>query len=65
MGPAPHAVKRLVDQIDQNRKVFLSPDYKEEQLRATFPNGPVCQFVNRTSSLELALTPSSPRSVET
>ena len=34
--PAPDAVKRLVDCFDQNRKVFLSPDYKEEQLRAEF-----------------------------
>jgi hypothetical protein len=33
--PAPDAVKRLVDHFDQNRKVFLSPDYKEEQLRLT------------------------------
>jgi transcriptional regulator with XRE-family HTH domain len=32
--PAPDAVKRLVDRFDQDRKVFLSPDYKEEQLRA-------------------------------
>ena len=30
--PAPDAVKRLVDHFDQNRKVFLSGDYKEEQL---------------------------------
>ena len=37
---APDAVKRLVDRFDQDRKVFLSPDYKEEQLRAEFPNGP-------------------------
>ena len=36
--PAPDAVKRLVDRFDQNRKVFLSPDYKEEQLRAEFLN---------------------------
>jgi len=28
--PAPDAVKRLVDRFDQNRKVFLSGDYKEE-----------------------------------
>jgi len=42
MGSAPDSVKRLVDRFDQNRKarpersrrVFLSPDYKEEQLRA-------------------------------
>ena len=30
--PAPDAVRRLVDRFDQNRKVFLSGDYKEEQL---------------------------------
>jgi hypothetical protein len=28
--PAPDAVKRLVDQFDQGRKVFLSGDCKEE-----------------------------------
>ncbi len=38
MGTAPDAVKRLVDRFDQNRKVFLSGDYKEEQLRAEFLN---------------------------
>jgi len=38
--PAPDAVKRLVDRFDQDRKVFLSGDYKEEQLRLAFPNGP-------------------------
>ena len=32
-APAPDAVKRLVDRFDQNRKVLLSGDYKEEQLR--------------------------------
>jgi hypothetical protein len=31
--PSPDAVKRLVDRFDQDRKVFLSGDYKEEQLR--------------------------------
>ena len=36
--PAPDSVKRLVDHFDQNRKVFLSGDYKEEQLRAEFLN---------------------------
>jgi len=34
--PAPDAVKRLVDQLDRNRKVFLSSDCKEEHLRAEF-----------------------------
>ncbi len=38
--PAPDAVKRLVDHFDLGRKVFLSGDYKEEQLRAEFLNGP-------------------------
>jgi len=32
--PAPDAVERLVDHFDQNRKVLLSGDHKEEQLRA-------------------------------
>ena len=36
--PAPDAVKRLVDRFDQDHKVFQSPDYKEEQLRAEFLN---------------------------
>ena len=27
----PDSVKRLVDRFDQDRKVFLSGDYKEEQ----------------------------------
>ncbi len=35
MGTAPDAVKRLVDRFDQDRKVFLSSDYKEEQLSKT------------------------------
>ena len=51
---APDAVKRLVDRFDQDRKVFLSGDYKEEQLRAAFLNGPSLSihhsdFVVRTS----------------
>ena len=33
MGNAPKAVKCLFDRFDQDRKVFLSGDYKEEQLR--------------------------------
>jgi len=36
--PAPDSVKRLVDRFDQDRKVFLGSDYKEEQLRAEFLN---------------------------
>ena len=35
---APDSVKRLVDRFNQDRKVFLSGDYKEEQLRAEFLN---------------------------
>jgi len=31
--PAPGTLKRLVDRFDRDRKVFRSPDYKEEQLR--------------------------------
>jgi hypothetical protein len=38
--PAPDTVKRLVDHFDQDRKVFQSDDYKEEQLPAEFLNGP-------------------------
>jgi hypothetical protein len=30
--PAPDAVNRLVDHFDQNRKVLLSGDYKEEHV---------------------------------
>jgi hypothetical protein len=30
-APVPSSVKRLVDRFDQNCKVFLSSDYKEEQ----------------------------------
>jgi len=36
--PAPDAVKRLADRFDQDRKVFISGDYKEEQLRLEFLN---------------------------
>ena len=55
MGIAPDAVKRLVDRFDQDRKVFLSGDYKEEQLRPAFPNDPSLtirhsDFVVRTFS---------------
>ena len=32
MGNAPDAIKRLVDRFDQDRKAFLSSEYKEEQL---------------------------------
>jgi hypothetical protein len=54
MGTAPDAIKRRVDARDMtempdisdlvpspaDRKVFLSGDYKEEQLRAAFLNSP-------------------------
>jgi hypothetical protein len=36
--PAHDTVKRLVDHFDQNHSGFLSPDCKEEQLRAAFLN---------------------------
>jgi hypothetical protein len=67
--PAPDAVKGLVDAWDMtemsdisdrvpslaDRRVFLSADYKEEQLRAEFLNGPCLtirhsDFVIRTFS---------------
>jgi len=34
----PDTVKRLLDHFDQDRRVFQSGDYKEEQLRAEFLN---------------------------
>jgi len=36
--PAPDTLLRLVDRFDQDRKVFVSADYKEEQLRLEFPD---------------------------
>jgi hypothetical protein len=39
MGASPPAlVADLVERFERARKVFLSPDYKEEQLRAEFLN---------------------------
>jgi len=39
MGASPPAlVADLVERFERDRKVFLSPDYKEEQLRAEFLN---------------------------
>jgi hypothetical protein len=35
VGTPPDALLRLVDRFDQERKVFLAGDYKEEQLRLT------------------------------
>jgi hypothetical protein len=34
----PATVADLVERFDRDRKVFLSPDYKEEQLRLEFLN---------------------------
>jgi hypothetical protein len=62
---SPDAVKRLVDRFDQDRKVFQSGDYKEEQLRAKFLNGPFLTIRLRISSFELPLALSSPRSAGT
>jgi hypothetical protein len=49
MGTAPDAVKRLVDRFYQDRKVFLSGDYKGEQLLASCPPARHSAFVVRTS----------------
>ena len=38
MAAPPDSVKHLVDRFDQDRKVFQSGDYKEEQLRLEFLN---------------------------
>jgi len=38
VGTPPNALLRLIDRFDLGRKVFLSGDYKEEQLRAEFLN---------------------------
>jgi len=51
MGNAPDALLRLVDRFDQDRKVFLSGDYKEEQLRAESFNPPS----SRSSALAYSL----------
>ena len=48
---APDTVKRLVDHFDQNHEVFLSPGYKEEQLRAQFLN-PVFTGLGRDVNTE-------------
>jgi hypothetical protein len=55
MGNAPDALLCLIDRFDRNCRVFLSPDCKEEQLRAELLNGPTraarhSGFVARTSS---------------
>ena len=36
--PAPDSIKRLVDHFDQNHSSYLSPHYKEAQLRQDFLN---------------------------
>ncbi len=52
MGASPPAlVADLVERFERDRKVFLSPDYKEEHLRAVFPNGPSPSI--RHSDLEI------------
>ena len=38
MGTPPDTLLRLIDRFSQDYKVFLSPDYKEEQLRLEFLN---------------------------
>jgi len=50
--PAPDALLRLIDRFDQDRKVFVSPDYKEEQLRAEFVNDH-CLTVRRSDFVVL------------
>jgi len=50
VGTPPYALLRLVDRFDRGHKVFLSPDYKEEQLRASCPPARHSAFVVRTSS---------------
>jgi hypothetical protein len=55
MGNTPDAVKRLVDRFDQNRKVFLSPDHKEEQLRLGFQYA-FCPFI-RHSDFDIRTSP--------
>jgi len=35
----PRQVVDLVEHFDRDHKVFLSPDYKQEQLRLGFANG--------------------------
>jgi hypothetical protein len=35
---APDSIRRFVDHFDQNRFAFLSPHYKEFQLRLDFLN---------------------------
>jgi YVTN family beta-propeller protein len=35
----PDALLRLIDRFSQDHRVFLSPDYKGEQLRPAFPTG--------------------------
>jgi hypothetical protein len=55
MGTAPDAVKRLVDHLDQDRKVCLSPDYEEEQLRVPLPTG-LCLPI-RSSGFDIRISP--------
>jgi len=56
MGASPPAlVADLVERFSRDRKVFLSPDYKEEQLRVSSGPSPSIRhssFVIRTSPRE-------------
>jgi hypothetical protein len=49
--PPPKQVADLVERFDRDRQVFLSSDYKEEQLRAEFGQR-TCRlrFLNPSSS---------------
>jgi hypothetical protein len=56
MGTSPpKPVVELVERFERDRKVFLSPDYKEEQLRVSSGPSPSIRhssFVIRTSPRE-------------
>ena len=54
--PAPGTLKRLVDRFDRDRKVFRSPDYKEEQLR---PESSPCPAI-RHSDFVIRTLPRTP-----
>jgi hypothetical protein len=50
---SPSTVVDLVERFERDRKVFLSPDYKEEQLRAEFLNPLFESFVwDRNKALD-------------
>jgi hypothetical protein len=54
--PPPKPVVELVERFERDRKVFLSPDYKEEQLRVS--SGPSPSI--RHSSFVIRTFPSMP-----